>query len=153
MPKQNISTLKNWFKRGFKPLQQQFYDWMDSYWHKDDTLPISSISNLQATLNALPSQDAINGLLAIMLPDIKNVSTDLVYILPANKRLQSVIVIPSVDEIVRVGTTPGAEDIMITTSLTAGKAFVVDCAVYSVNDTSIYITGITGDTQIFIYKR
>jgi hypothetical protein len=42
---------------------------------------------------------------------------------------------------------------MITTSLTAAKAFVLDCAVYAVNDIPVYITGITGDTQILIYKR
>ncbi|WP_282628810.1 hypothetical protein [Empedobacter sedimenti] len=40
------TTLKNWFKRLDKPKQAQFWEWFDSYWHKSESLPISSISGL-----------------------------------------------------------------------------------------------------------
>lgn len=46
------NTLRNWFLTGLKPLQAQFHAWMDSYWHKDETIPQSSISNLTTVLNA-----------------------------------------------------------------------------------------------------
>lgn len=40
------TTLKNWFKTGLKPTQAQFWAWMDSYWHKDEKITISSIDGL-----------------------------------------------------------------------------------------------------------
>ena len=40
------TTIKNWFKTGLKPSQQQFWSTWDSYWHKSEKLPISSISGL-----------------------------------------------------------------------------------------------------------
>jgi hypothetical protein len=55
---QSINTLRNWFKRGFKPLQQQFWDWMDSYWHKDELIPMTNIDQLETTLNTLSSTKA-----------------------------------------------------------------------------------------------
>lgn len=46
------NTLKSWFKRGLKPLEVQFHAWMDSYWHKSESIPTSSIENLENTLNS-----------------------------------------------------------------------------------------------------
>ena len=46
------NTLRSWFLTGLKPLQAQFWAWMDSYWHKDEQIPQSAISNLTSTLNA-----------------------------------------------------------------------------------------------------
>lgn len=40
------SQLKNWFRNGIKPVQEQFWNWMDSYWHKDEKLPMDSISGI-----------------------------------------------------------------------------------------------------------
>lgn len=40
------NTLKNWFITGAKPTQAQFWAWMDSYYHKSDSLPASMISGL-----------------------------------------------------------------------------------------------------------
>ena len=39
-------TIKNWFKTGLKPKQDQFWAQFDSFWHKSESLPISSISGL-----------------------------------------------------------------------------------------------------------
>lgn len=39
-------TIKNWFKTGLKPTQAQFWSTWDSFWHKSESLPISSISGL-----------------------------------------------------------------------------------------------------------
>ena len=46
----NRETLKQWFLRGKKPTAAQFAAWIDSYWHKDEKLPISSVEQL---VNAL----------------------------------------------------------------------------------------------------
>ena len=36
-------TLKNWFRTGLKPLQSQFWDWIDSFLHKNDKIPSANI--------------------------------------------------------------------------------------------------------------
>lgn len=46
------NTLKNWFKTGLKPTQAQFWASWDSFWHKDESIPISSVENLTTVLNA-----------------------------------------------------------------------------------------------------
>ena len=51
------NTLKMWFRRGLKPLEVQFAAWIDSFWHKDDAIPMSQIENLQETINS--KQDKI----------------------------------------------------------------------------------------------
>ena len=40
------NTIDNWFKTGLKPTQQQFWATWASFWHKSDSLPISSINRL-----------------------------------------------------------------------------------------------------------
>lgn len=46
MAKTDITTIKNWFKTGLKPSQIQFWNTWDSFWHKDEKIPISSIEDL-----------------------------------------------------------------------------------------------------------
>ncbi len=43
--------LKAWFRKGLKPLESQFAAWIDSYWHKEDSIPMSSIDGLNDALN------------------------------------------------------------------------------------------------------
>ncbi len=43
--------LKVWFRKGLKPLESQFAAWIDSYWHKDDSIPMSSVEGLNDALN------------------------------------------------------------------------------------------------------
>jgi hypothetical protein len=47
----NINTILGWFKTGEKPTQKQFSDSWQSFWHKDEAIPQSSITNLASTLN------------------------------------------------------------------------------------------------------
>jgi hypothetical protein len=51
----SLNTIKNWFKTGLKPTQAQFWAWMDSFWHKDEQIPmakIDGITNLISQINA-----------------------------------------------------------------------------------------------------
>ena len=50
----DINTLKQWFIRKAKPLQSQFSDLFDSYWHKNDTINITDIYGLQNILSGVP---------------------------------------------------------------------------------------------------
>ena len=45
-------TIKLWFKRGLKPLGSQFAVWIDSFWHKSETIPQESVENLVQSLNS-----------------------------------------------------------------------------------------------------
>lgn len=56
------NTLKSWFKRGLKPLESQFHAWMDSFWHKSESIPTASIDGLESTLNNKAETTAMNNL-------------------------------------------------------------------------------------------
>lgn len=45
-------TLKSWFQRGKKPTAAQFAALIDSFFHKDDKIPQSSVNGLSAALAA-----------------------------------------------------------------------------------------------------
>lgn len=51
MSKVTRDQLKTWFRKGLYPLESQFHAWIDSYWHKDDTLPVTAVDNLATLLN------------------------------------------------------------------------------------------------------
>lgn len=52
MSKRDLNTLKSWFEIQDKPTQAQFWDWLDSFFHKDDNVPSSKVEGLQGLLDA-----------------------------------------------------------------------------------------------------
>ncbi len=46
------NTLREWFEIGDFPTQEQFYNWFDSFWHKDDTIPYDSVYGLEDVINS-----------------------------------------------------------------------------------------------------
>ncbi|MRI64680.1 hypothetical protein EDM00_11890, partial [Ornithobacterium rhinotracheale] len=51
MAKTDLNTIKSWFKNGLKPTQEQFWAWLDSFWHKDDKIPAENIQGLNDMLS------------------------------------------------------------------------------------------------------
>lgn len=51
MAKTAINQLKNWFLNGMKPPQEHFWNWMDSFWHKDEQIPMNTIDGLETALS------------------------------------------------------------------------------------------------------
>lgn len=49
--KVSLDTMKSWFKKGLYPTESQFASVFDSFWHKDDAIPMASVQNLLQTLN------------------------------------------------------------------------------------------------------
>ncbi len=47
----SLNQLKKWFQKGCYPTAAQFADWMDSFFHKDDIIPITSVDGLSERLN------------------------------------------------------------------------------------------------------
>jgi hypothetical protein len=54
------NTLKNWFRTGLKPNQAQFWAWIDSFWHKDEKIPISAIDDIEDILDAKADAEAFS---------------------------------------------------------------------------------------------
>lgn len=48
----NINTILGWFKTGLKPTETQFASSWLSFWHKEESIPQSSVNNLTTVLNA-----------------------------------------------------------------------------------------------------
>ena len=72
--KQSRTQLKQWYKKGLKPLEGQFADWIDSYWHLDDTiLPDLSGYEVKASkglANGYASLDATGKVPLSQLPSL-----------------------------------------------------------------------------------
>ena len=39
----SLNQLKKWFQKGCYPTAAQFGDWMDSFFHKNDTIPVTAM--------------------------------------------------------------------------------------------------------------
>ncbi|MWB96769.1 hypothetical protein GON26_20600 [Flavobacterium sp. GA093] len=57
----NINTILSWFKTGLKPTQAQFWASWQSFWHKDEQIPQSNITDLTSTLNAKAEKSQLEG--------------------------------------------------------------------------------------------
>ncbi|MGQ3646284.1 hypothetical protein ACT8PC_05625, partial [Ornithobacterium rhinotracheale] len=53
MAKTDLNSIKQWFKNGLKPTQEQFWAWLDSFWHKDDKIPAENIQGLNDMLSGI----------------------------------------------------------------------------------------------------
>ena len=49
---QTLSTIKNWFRTGLKPTQNQFWDTWDSFRHKSEKVPVVDIEGIDALLQS-----------------------------------------------------------------------------------------------------
>lgn len=49
--KVSLSQIKSWFKKGLYPTESQFSNTWDSFWHKDEQIPLSVIAELTEKLN------------------------------------------------------------------------------------------------------
>lgn len=145
---QTLATLKGWAIRGWKPLAQQIKDWMDSFWHKNDQLPISSVAGLQEALALLSAGSGGGGIVT----DIQSFDTDGTWILPAGKLFLYLVATSETAQVISMGTTPGGKQIFedeaiapgVPTPLGTGKFFPVN--------TTLYLSGITAQINIIFYK-
>lgn len=54
-----ISTLKHRFANFLKPTQEHFWAWMDSYWHKDENIPMNKVEGLSTALEGTASAEQL----------------------------------------------------------------------------------------------
>jgi hypothetical protein len=53
------NTIKNWFLTGSIPTQAQFWATWDSFWHKDEKIPITAIDDIENILNEKADAEAL----------------------------------------------------------------------------------------------
>lgn len=54
------NTLKEWFSNFKKPTQNHFWAWIDSFWHKEDKIPMQNIEGLDTALQGIASSEQLN---------------------------------------------------------------------------------------------
>lgn len=54
-----ISTLKRWLTNFKKPTQEQFWAWLDSYWHKSEKIPMDTIDGLENAIRGTASAEQL----------------------------------------------------------------------------------------------
>ena len=54
-----INTLKKWFSNFKKPTQEQFWAWIDSFWHKSEKIPMDSIEGLENVIQGTASAEQL----------------------------------------------------------------------------------------------
>lgn len=62
MPKVSKINLRQLFSKGAKPAQEAFYNWLDSFWHKDEQIDLNAVKGLQTSLDKkldVAAQDTI----------------------------------------------------------------------------------------------
>ncbi len=73
MPKVSINIIKDWFRNQQKPPQEQFWAWLDSFWHRDDKIPQNAVDGLPTALQK--KADLVDGLVPLyQLPFTVNTS-------------------------------------------------------------------------------
>lgn len=133
MAKQPRATLKTWFETADKPTQQQFWDWLDSYFHKDDLIPAASIDGL----GTIPDQAEIDALSALVTPVEIVLSGSGTYLLPLKRLLVAITFIGSGN--FKVGTSSGGEQIVPEIAVTTKETFTVMWI--ELANTTLYFTG------------
>jgi hypothetical protein len=141
-------VLKTWFETGDKPLQSQFWNWLDSYWHKQDTLPLSAIdeTELESKIQdeiALAAGGA-SGVIEIVVTGSDTVT------LPDGKLLVEVVVIGAEDTEVKVGITSGGDEVSLGVIGSNGWAILYGPWYANGSDVTIHLTAVSAAFKLYL---
>ncbi|RAJ75543.1 hypothetical protein CLV59_109157 [Chitinophaga dinghuensis] len=203
MPIQDRNKLKSWFETGDYPTQQQFWDLIDSFFHKlEDVIDINNVSGLRTLLNAKADYEQLQSHLGdkanphavtkaqVGLSNIPNNISDAIdlnqndtlatsaavfklaskignntieeqtfttngrYVLRLGDLLEKIVVIPTADISLSIGTVSGGNDILDALPLSGNAGNVISLDLFAAStDKDVYFSGIAGSVQIRYYKR
>ncbi|MEO1210776.1 MAG: hypothetical protein AAFX78_14670 [Cyanobacteria bacterium J06638_20] len=103
------------------PTQQQYEDSWFSMRHKDDSIPISEVTNLQTELNKITAlQNAVLG-------QTTSKTNGQTFNLANGKEWIKVEILSTTAQDVKIESAPGAEDIVPLTSFSAGQRQLFLC--------------------------
>lgn len=128
-------------------MSNQVKDWMDSFWHKSEDIPIERISGLTAILNNLPPGATVNIIVAALSGVQQNFNADGSFSVAAGNKLTELFVKPSGAVTLQIGTTPGGNEVAADIELTdtGGESIFLNRQVPV--DTTFYISGVTVPIQ------
>lgn len=146
MAKQSIEQLKQWFESGDYPTQAQFWDWLDSFIHKDDQLTVENIQNLSTILSQKAEASALQLITPVLLP--QNTTQ---WVAPAGTLIEGIVFMTSGSKNIKVGISPEGEEIIFLQEITTKAIFRPDfiCDI----ETTIYFSGVGSNTIIKILRR
>jgi len=149
MAQQTRNQLKQWYITGAYPTQQQFWDWLDSFWHKtEDAIQITDVQNLLTTLQNKADISALSSLpVATILP-----AGTLYYDFPAGYLLKVVWFFGATSANIGVGYSAGTNDIFEAGELKANGNLLFEGLIPFNTTTRIYFNGIQPDTNLKFIK-
>lgn len=150
MAVQILSTLKSWFETGDKPTQNQFWDWLDSFRHKSDAVPMGDIAGLDTALAGLASQVSLDALKAISLSVLSPVTSASINI-PAGTIINKLRIKSSSAMTFNLGTSGGGTQILNAEVLSANQVGIYQIDFDCETLTTIHFSALAGDTNIKIY--
>lgn len=138
MPVVDKNQLKIWFKNLAKPVQEQFWNWMDSFYHKSEPIPKSAVENL--TTDLAKKADLVGGVVpASQLPFSVNTSEVIaVGEISATENTVTLAVHSSGTNAVRINgvvLTRSFPNTFNFTPVIDGSKFLI---IYAVNDSGIF---------------
>lgn len=134
-----IDTIKSWFETGDKPTQDQFWAWLDSYFHKSETIGYDNLSTeVKNLLNAAGNYFVV----AVEATQIT---------LPAGM-YDKIIILDVVGTEFTIGTTDGGDEILETNAINAQGFFSLVQDLKFDAEQIIYINGATETAIIKVRK-
>lgn len=161
MAKTSRNIIKTWFETGDFPTQDQFWSWLDSFWHKDDKLPTSQITGLDDLIAGKATTEQITNL-QNQIDQINNGPTsqtlneNTAYEIPAGKLLEKITVKSTGDlDAFGIGIGNGGYDIIPSMPVASGSIELFTLNIPAEEDASktIWFNGITAQTKIKIYLQ
>ena len=149
---QSVNTLKGWFETLDKPTQAHFWDWLDSFFHKSESIPQASVTDLVTTLNSLLPKSTFD---AYEQGQLIVVEANYTYAIPAGYLLEKIIPYYGAGGTMKLSKVAyGDEDVMPDTEVAVGWNNPIDVNILAVADAvNVYIDGIPAGSKINFIKR
>lgn len=147
---QPLNTIKGWFETGDKPTQNQFWDWLDSFRHKSDAIPMADVSGLDVALSGFASQGSVDALKAISL-SVLSPTTSASQNIPAGTIIGKLRVKSSSAITFNLGTSVGGTQILNGESLGANEVGIYQLDFDCETLTTIHFSALAGNTNIKIF--
>lgn len=148
MPLKPLNTLKSWFETGDKPTQAQFWDWLDSFFHKDETIPIDSVAGLSDALNSKANASAVSDLSPVIITG----STSTATVDHDGGKIMHKVRVKSTSAMgsFKIGTTAGGDQIMAVESVASDTATIYTLDFDLESSGTIHFSGLAGTWSIKI---